>query len=127
MNLRGTLPHEIFQVVLVAALLRKEFMMFQRPRYRGFNVAQVEGLRDLVEGSDPHCFDGCLDGMLSADHDYSGIGPLAEHPGNKFRVTDAAHVDVTDNDAKLGVVEVIQRLFRGFGEGTLIALLQQLS
>src|ERR1051326_1196633 len=69
LDLNCALSHHLFQMILVAALLFQQTLVFERALYGRGDLPQVERLGYVIECARPHCFNRVVNRLLAADHD----------------------------------------------------------
>ena len=65
----------------------------------GFDeVAEVEGLGEVIEGTEAHGFDGRFDAAMAGDHDDGGVGELVPAHADKVEAVHIADAEVHDDE-----------------------------
>jgi hypothetical protein len=69
----------------------------------GFDeIAEVEGLGEVIEGTEAHGLDGGFDTAMAGDHDDGGVGELVPAHADEVEAVHIADAEVHDDE--LGLV-----------------------
>ena len=77
----------------------------------GFNLAQIEGLHQIIERAQTQRFNRALDGLHAANHYDHGVGRDLFYVRDHLQPTHPRHGDVADYQPKFVFAQTHERFF----------------
>src|SRR6266404_1357938 len=126
-QVRGPLLNHLLELAFILPLSQAERAMVQCTPHRGFNVPEIEGLREVIESANAKRIDRGIDCQCPTHHDYDSVGIKGQYLRHHFEPADSRHSYIADNQVKLVGPENLKALLCRRGGLTVVFVTQRLA
>src|ERR1700741_4211431 len=101
--------------------------MVQRTTNRSLDVAEIEGLGQVIKSANPKRIDGGIDCLCPTHHNHDRIRIKGQYLRHHFESANSRHIYIADNQVKLFSRENLKALLCRRGGVTVVFVTQRLA